>query len=117
MPRKKKDNPEMLPAVVNKTSSLNYADNVTFLPVMQETRGGQRNEPAQYALPKGNYSKQYVIALLKTLLSQIHQLRLSPQHLQMTLQHSIQKLLVDIEMEDFKTSGVKHEPKTKTRLS
>lgn len=107
MPRKKKDNPEMLPAINHKKREQNFEESTTFMSVMQL---GIKNP--KFILEKGQYNRAYIINLLRTLLDQIHSMRFSPKDLQLTLQHSIQKLLVDIEMEDFKTSGVKHDPET-----
>lgn len=112
MARKKKTPSEMLPAIIDKSTGIGLAPNVTFLPVMEIPQRGQRQD---YSLPKGDYSRKYVITLLKILLSQIHQMRFSPKDMQVTLQYSIQKLLTDIEMEDYRGCGVKHEPETKNR--
>jgi len=110
MPRKKKDNSEMLPVITHKPREQHFEEITTFIPVRQIG-----TPPPKFTLSKGEYNRDYVIALLKSLLNQIHAMRFSPQHLQLTLQHSIQKLLADIEMESYRESGIKHEPECKSR--
>lgn len=81
-------------------------EDFTFLPV---TKAQHRhhldgmmdipNRPQRFSMPKGKYTKQYVMSLIKQILQHIEDHKLSGGNLSFTLKASLIDLLSHIELE------------------
>ena len=70
----------------------------------------QEMDNFEFSLPKGKYNRDYVLNLINTMLYQINQMKFRPSSIALSLTYSLEKLKTHIEMENWPSSGIYHEP-------